>query len=310
MTRSLKTLLFLLFWVIMTTLYVVSSDWSFTNVSSVHLNSLEGITQTTRLLEGVKLSGRLTATDNNLGVIAIRFETYERPVFENEDILLFRLRELGTDKWIYTNYYRIGLIYDSPIFPFGFPIIKNSKGKKYTYEIVSLYGNSSNSVSVRAREPIVSSKYVYTKPEISKSVQSILAFILRKFGQVTANIDIFYSSVWYLLPLMYFCFGKKHLGQYMYIFLQILILMDIVFLQLKNDGIYLVFLGITLTEVIQNYFKPKWFVGCAVCCFIGASISALWKSYPTSEQFAIYGFLNFAAFMIFELIQLRNNPKR
>lgn len=310
MTRSLKTLLLLLFWVIMTALYVDSNDWSFTNVSSIHLKSLEGITQTTRLLEGVKLTGSLTATDNNLGVIAIRFETYERPVFENEDILLFRLRELGSDKWMYTNYYRIGLIYDSPIFPFGFPIINNSKGKKYTYELVSLHGNGSNSVSVRAREPIVSSKYVYSKPEISKSILSILAFILRKFGQVTANIDIFYSSMWYLLPLVYFGFGKKHYGGYMYLFLQILCLADIVLLQLKNDGIYLVFMWITLAEVIQSYFKPKWLAGSAVCCFMGASIPALWKSFPMSEQFGIYGFLNFASLMIFELIQLRNNPNK
>ena len=97
------------------------------------------------LFKGDKLSAKFKSDYNNLGIISVLFNTHGRI---NDDYLLFSIKEVGSDKWYYSNKYKVDQFQDYQYFPFGFPELSNSKGKTYQIEIESLNGTEGNSVQV------------------------------------------------------------------------------------------------------------------------------------------------------------------
>jgi len=148
--------------------------------------------------------GEFVAQDNNLGIVAVRFETYIRPPYQYEDQLLFKLREKGAKSWYYQNIYRSGLVYDVPFFPFGFPQISNSKGKAYQFEITTLNTNAINKLSISNRKPILQSKYKYIGKELLHNKSEFIRFLIIKFSNAFKTPDVLFSSFIYLLPLLFY----------------------------------------------------------------------------------------------------------
>ena len=188
-------------WGVFTLLYITSYDKSFLLLSYNH--SKDNFNQLThnKLLAGNKISGEFTASEDNLGIVSLRFTLFSRVPFKNEDLLAFRIKEKGDTKWYYQSNYRSGIIYDVPLFPFGFPKIADSKGKQYVFELQSLKGNAQNSIALSKREPILISKYETSKQFLLADKKELLYFTLKKFNALKTTEVLFVSFI-FLLPLI------------------------------------------------------------------------------------------------------------
>jgi hypothetical protein len=206
--------LLLSLWFGLTVLYIIHLDTAFSLLSynlpqSVFTHLSQG-----KLEKGSFVSGEFLAQDNNLGILSLRFETFFRPAYQNEDLLLFQIKQKGAREWYYKSTYRDGTIYDVPFFPFGFPIIPNSKGKVYEFKITSLGGDVNNSVAISTRWQSIAAKYKFTKGELLRSKVSLLQFSIKKFINSFQTIDVLFSSFVYLLPLLFYLILLSPLKKY------------------------------------------------------------------------------------------------
>ncbi len=133
------------------------------------------------IFAGEKIQGIITAREDNLGILAVRFETYGR---KNTDLFIFRLKEKNENGWYYVREYESRLFPSYPLFPFGFPIIANSKGKAYIFEIESLRGKIGNAVAIGENEPTIVSKYKFSKEVLLRNRNDLVSFIMQKSLEV------------------------------------------------------------------------------------------------------------------------------
>lgn len=160
----------------------------------------------TRLYKEDSLSAEFTARENYLGIIVLGFKNYVRYGAEGEDVLLFRLKEKGSKDWQVINTYRAGILDRKLRLPLGFPIITDSSGKTYVFEIQSLYGNETNAIDATKISETYWSGYQIPKSEITKRKLSILSFAGRKVVTSFTDVDFLLRSLLYLLPLYFYAF--------------------------------------------------------------------------------------------------------
>jgi hypothetical protein len=207
-------LLLLLLWSGLTLLYIVHLDTAFSLLSYNLPQSIFTHLSPGKLEKSSFISGEFIAQDNNLGILSLRFETFFRPAYQNEDLLLFQIKQKGAREWYYKNIYRDGTIYDVPFFPFGFPIISDSKGKTYEFKITSLKGDKYNSVAISTRWQSIAAKYKFSKRELLQSKISLVQFSIKKFINSFQTIDVLFSSFVYLLPLIFYLILLSPLKKY------------------------------------------------------------------------------------------------
>ena len=243
--KVLTPLLLLFFWVFSSLIFNSRTSFSVLehgNSDAVLKGKIHG-----KLYKNEKIEGEFTAKENNLGMVMIRFNDFVLPDYRGEDDLLFKLKEKGKKDWYYFNSYRSGLLKRQLLFPFGFPIISESKGKAYEFELQSLYGNSTNAVELSGIKPIVKTTYQFPRKEIAGSKMRIIKFLPVKIINSFTNIDFLLSSVTYLLPfalyffMMIFFIKKTILSRRIFTtVLYIFILTDLVVLRELYTGIFTV----------------------------------------------------------------------
>jgi hypothetical protein len=278
-------LLLFFFWLAATGWYVYAYDESFLVLS--YNNNKQSFTDFNEdsILKGQKRSGMFQAQDDRLGILAVRFYSKNRVPYNAEDTIVFRIKEKNSESWYYQNKYRSGFMYELPFFPFGFPVINNSKDKTYYFEIESLNGNEKNAVSLSNREPVIASKYQYTKRELVSDKQKLLHFLTKKVISASQTSDVVFSSFIFFMPfLMYMFFlvtadtgitysvaralraegylKKDKLTLFLCLFL-LIVTNDIFIFQLQNGFIYLVLM--VLWIIILVLFKK----GSSSCFYVG-----------------------------------------
>ncbi len=330
-------LVLLLFWIGSTVWYTVLFDKSFLVLSYPH--DKMNFTQFTdkKLFKGDVLSGKFQAKEDNLGIVSLRFTVFNRVPYKSEDHIAFRLKELGAKRWYYQNEYRSGLIYDVPLFPFGFPKIDNSQGKTYQFELESLNGNNLNAVSLNNREPVIFSTYQANKQELLHDKTQLGIFIMKKLINSLQTIDIIFVSFVFLLPFLFYLFLASPIGIYLtYRFnkslekalpfkkrlkgvfisywhllllfiLLIFISLDIFILQLSYG---LVFIVIILLFVFVEQHSGKG----NKCSYIAGGIFLLvtplvllFNKTHIAELTAAWGFLFFVAALVQSLLEVRKS---
>lgn len=151
-----------------------------------------------------KRSFSFVANNNNLGIIALLFNSHEKIAY---DEIWFRLKELNSEKWIYEQMYDTKKI-DKGYYTFGFPPIPNSKGKEYLVEIESISGKLDNSISMYEDSDFFISKYSYSKSYLFQNKKEIIPFIKNKgmtylhylsFGDVK---DIFLKTIFGTIAIL------------------------------------------------------------------------------------------------------------
>lgn len=207
--------LLVLLWFGFTVSYIIYLDSAFSLISHALPRSVFTQIPSGNLEKGDYISGKFVGQNNNLGILSLRFQTFFRPAYQNEDHLLFQIKEVGSQTWYYQNTYRVGTIYDVPFFPFGFPVISNSKGRTYEFKITSLEGNKSNSVAVSKRWQNITAKYKFTKQEILQNRIESFRFFSEKFISSLETIDVLFSSLVYLLPLFFYLILVSPIEKYL-----------------------------------------------------------------------------------------------
>lgn len=201
---------------------------------------------TKELLAGEKATGEFVARDNNLGIVAVRFNTFMRI---NEDVVRFRIKEKGSSKWYYENDYTTPQFQPNQYFTFGFPIISDSQGKTYDFEVESLQGEPEDAVALSPIEPVYVTKYQYSKELIKSNTDYALTFLTKKTLNSVTNPDFLLASFAYALPLlMYliwlFFFDRYLSDKYYLVFIPLLLMALVVVMDAtRNDSIVL---GLTL----------------------------------------------------------------
>lgn len=142
--------------------------------------------------------GSFYSEDNNLGILSVRFNTFNRI---NNDLLTFSIKEKGNDNWYYSNKYKVDQFQPDDLFTFGFPIIKNSKGKSFDFRIQSINGKHKDAVAISTIEPIFVKKYQFAKNELLRNDTLLAAFFYKKFLNAFSSFNFVVSSLIYLYPL-------------------------------------------------------------------------------------------------------------
>ena len=149
------------------------------------------------LLKGYKIVGSFKAEYDHLGIIGFRFWNFFRI---SKDRVIFRIKEVGSETWLYENIYGVDQFQPHQFFTFGFPIIDGTLGKNFVFEIESTAGRPGDATGVSDQDPIFIAKYQYPKSVITSSVDEMTRFSVLKLFNLLKNSE-FTSSVYiYLLP--------------------------------------------------------------------------------------------------------------
>lgn len=149
------------------------------------------------LMSGKTFSQEINSKHDNLGIIAIRFQTFNRI---NNDTVVFRIKENTDQGWYYSANYNTDQFQDRELFPFGFPIINNSKDKIYKIEVESKFGSDSSHVRIDNLAPSIFSKHKYQLRRNGQDSIGAVLFLLLKFQNIVTNISILYPILLYFLP--------------------------------------------------------------------------------------------------------------
>lgn len=153
------------------------------------------------LLMGDKVIGKFKSHDNFLGIVEVRFLTYGKV---SSDYYYFRLKEIGNKDWYYENIYKAKQFGGYPLFPFGFPIINDSKDREYYFELESMHGKKGKAVEIDTTESIVVTvKHSYNKSYLLNHKDELIAFLLKKSKEFlfAENTLYLFSGIYLFLIL-------------------------------------------------------------------------------------------------------------
>lgn len=138
------------------------------------------------LLKGEKITGKLLATERNLGIVLVRFTQLTAKV---TDTVIFRIKQEGQEQWYYENNYHANQFQSDEYYTFGFPPIVNSKNKVYIFEVESLSGTGKNGIGLSPKKPQVALVFKYAREDL-KNINTLFSFFSKKFIYVTRNADL------------------------------------------------------------------------------------------------------------------------
>lgn len=255
-------ILLLILWLTLSLFY--SSYKSFTVLQYNHNQDENDNFPIGKILKNQRIIGEFTGKENYLGIVSVRLDYTQRISFEEEDVLLFRIKEKGQEQWYYENKYRSGLMIGSLYFPFGFTKISDSYGKIYRFEIISLNGNDKNAITIKAKDPIFVSKYKFSKNEILLGgSQAVLSFSFKKVFTFFSNFDTLISSLIFLLPLIIYLIWLTAIYEFKIankLFAAIvisLILADIIWIEEILSGLLFGLTGLWILAIYKNKFSSK-----------------------------------------------------
>lgn len=203
-----------------------------------------------QLLKGGKVSIKIEAKQDNLGSVGVRFYNFDRI---NDDVLIFRIKEIGDDDWYYENEYKVDQFQPDEIFPYGFPQIENSEGKIYVFELESLFGEPGNAVGISRFSPRIKSKYQFDFDELKNRPAFWLYFMYKKSLNLLVNGDFMNLILVKVIPLViYFGLFKLLIDKYEYfqkVFNKLVIRLE------KNIGFLLFSWGLLVVDflVIRDF---------------------------------------------------------
>lgn len=244
--------------------------------------------KTESLLKGDKIKGEFRAKDTFLGIVYLRFNDFVKVDYNEEDVLSFKIKEKGQEDWYYYNNYRTGQFKNSLLFPFGFPVIFDSKNKVYVFEIESLAGNGHNSVQLNSSRALLSG-HQYSKAEIQGSKIRLVNYLFKKSFYSIQSLDFILSSLVFALPLLFYILWLIVIRKYkkaqliLALSVPILIFIDIFLLKTVYVGLLFGLLGIWLLSIKLNKLGPK------VSFLVAVFLVIVWAGLTT---FGIHTFSN------------------
>lgn len=196
----------LLFLIIL--LYGVYSNKPITAIREFYPQTILSQHKEGELLKGDRIAGEFRATADNLGIVSIRFQTFSKV---NEGMFVFRIKERGKNEWIYSSEYMAEKFGGYTFFPFGFPVVNNSNGKYYYFELESLNSALGKTVAISKEEPIIQATYKFTINQLLSDKKILYLFIFNKIKNILGQEQIIrmFVLVYSLLAFLYIVFNTR-----------------------------------------------------------------------------------------------------
>jgi len=213
-----------------------------------HVTSLPKTQQQNRILPSSPYRGQFTAANDRLGIVRILVSTEGRI---NTNTLVFRLRELGSETWLVENTYVTDRFIDGEKYPFGFPIISNSKGKIYEYEFSTNDGSEENTILIVPGNYSLLTEYIYSKSLILTDKQTTFWFLKEKGKEMFSSIP--HAGYWMMCLLPVFLLTN------IYIFASIFMIGLFAFLPMQIHSNMILWIGLSVLGVTlykKNYQLP------------------------------------------------------
>lgn len=231
-------------------LYLKNEDFSLLNLNV--RGTFSNITASTsgELMAGNTVTGTFHSKFPNLGIISVRFFNMDR---DSRDTLLFRVKEVGQSEWFYEALYKTDQFQPHELFPFGFPVIKNSVDKYYTFEIKSLYGEVGNGILVDYQAPVFLAKSQFKKRELEGDPDLMKYFIFNKVTNMFGGSKSSPATIFYFLPLLIYIVYLASLGvsyQFLSLLTIILVFYDILFLK---EQFFINYLAIFFLWILTSF---------------------------------------------------------
>ncbi len=180
---------------------IVFLDDSFTIISDKKPEITYLHYMTEEIISGEKSVFKFKASENNLGIVALRINTFGRI---NNDHLVFRIKKEDEQDWHYENTYLADQFANEELYSFGFPIYANSKGETYVVEIESLHGEKENSIAISEIEPNIIPKYKYNKRVLIEDRSKLISFFTKKVMYNSFSSFSIIIGLFYFLPLVFY----------------------------------------------------------------------------------------------------------
>lgn len=297
-------LFFFAYW--MSLLFNPSTEFSvlihdFTRKNFIHFTSK-------RLMAGDMVDATFISSDNNLGIVAVRFYNFKQI---SNDIVLFRIKDVNGKAWYYQNYYRVDQFQPNKPFTFGFPTIADSAGKKYYFQIISTKGTKHDSIGVSPLEPVFITKSQFTKNYLLSNWKNLLIYIAKRTANIVENRRLYYFSIIYFAPLSWYLALELLSIKKVKKKLEYVIAMPVVGLLLYATiageevlGILFIFLGIWFIITKLYDLAPSVTFSAALIFLIISPIFQVLNKRLSAENAAMIAFY----FLLIALVQLLLNP--
>ncbi|OGG01671.1 hypothetical protein A2Z33_05515 [Candidatus Gottesmanbacteria bacterium RBG_16_52_11] len=154
------------------------------------------------LFAGDKASGTFISEYDYLGSIEIPVKASLDVSYINEDTVTFRLTDDTTGILLTASDYRSGSFKNSDTYPFGFPPIENSKGKKFKFEIISNKGNSRNAIFFPDKKGDIITYYQIPASVLLRPDTFARYFLTKLYLGLHLRENAAYSGL-YLFPVIY-----------------------------------------------------------------------------------------------------------
>lgn len=304
--------LLLLFW-LTTTLILINADPGLTILVQKGSKDNFKVLSHNELLAGNKVKAEFKAKYNNLGIIAARFQNFNRI---SDDYVVFRLKEKGKKSWYYENKYLVDQFQPDKLFTFGFPIIEDSINKTYQFEIESIKGSTGNAVAISPNEPIFISKYEYTKQFLLKYKKTVPVFLHNKIINQFSNIDFVINFLISSIPLLAYFFRQLFFDKYfshkylLVLFPILLMLIESLYIENIFNRIILVILMTWIVTIIFYKLESRISFLFALLFLSYGAILILFNSTKTAERLSLwaYWFLVIGAFQ--QVWELKTKPEK
>jgi len=214
-SRSLRILL-ISFPIIVTIIYVIFqmmpfingkinsySAFTFFTVVEESNSAIRFSNKNKPLYKGDRITGEFTASENNLGLVLVRLFNYNKT---NSGQVSFTLRDKIDNNLNIKNTYNVDQFQPNEYFTFGFPLISNSKGKKYSFEIISLSGKKGEAISLSKKKPSFAAIYNFSGGELKSNKATLARFVYKKIIFALNNVnykDIFLFDLVFILIIIY-----------------------------------------------------------------------------------------------------------
>lgn len=228
--------------------YIVYSDFSFTVLSHYHDKGIFKPFKSDELHNGQSIRGSFTASDNYLGIVALRFNTFDR---KNDDIITFRIKESRQNEWYSKQSYRTTLEHDQ-LYNFGFPLIADSYGKSYTFELLSTRGKRGDAIALSEKEPVAATKYKYSRHAFMVNKSLIPSFYWTKFVNEFLYSNVFFYLIVFFLPVAWYmlrAFNRRYAAHIGFAAAITLIAYSILFLKKTHDEVTVILTALTALSI-------------------------------------------------------------
>ena len=309
---GLIPLLLFIFWSGLSIMYY-KNNFGVTSLTSNYSKRIFNKYSIDRLQKSDIVAGEFTSHFNYLGIVAIRFNTFFQI---NEDIIRFRIKEKNSSKWYFQYDYTTPQFQPNQLFTVGFPVISDSAGKTYLFEIESLQGEKNNAVALSPIEPVIVTKYQYPKHEITSKPIKAAEFIMLKASNSLTNIDFIISTFAYIIPLalyiIYQLYFEKYLADRYYIVLfpvTTILFVESFLINNTNDLLVLILTGMVAATMLVYKLESSITIVFALVFLIFTAIFYTGGNQLVAENFAVWAYMLLIVGVFQAILELKSKTK-